>query len=419
MRLSFQAQAAQKPDQLEQRDKMPPRITRTCLLACLLVFLNTGENTRGIASRVCFGQTATPVASPQPTPPTQQQEPIKIYTEEVLLPVVATDSNGRFDPTLEVHDLLILEDGVPQTVRSVRRIPASVLLLLDTAGADNPAMRTNATRDLAVRLVSRLHAGDRIATLQFGGRVELLQSWTEEQDVVVRSLKAKLSSGRRIRLADGLAAAAAQLKDAPAGNRHVVLLTDGGESLSDAADWKKAVEKLFATQATVHVVSYTLLGRKAINKLHPKYGVTITSDKRKSAQDTSDEIVRPNAPETLDTKLKRKIYLVIENDYRMWRHSRSYAKTLKKNEEWLAWLAEESGGSMMLPHSTEELPQLPDELAREIDSQYVVTYTPKARLTLEPAERTRRIEVISRRVGLQVRSRRRYLIPAFPTSRSQ
>src|SRR6185369_10217220 len=108
-----------------------------------------------LASRV-WAQTATPVASPQSTPLPQQQEPIKIFTEEVILPVVATDSSGRFDPTLELNDLLVLEDGEPQTIRSVRQIPASVLLLLDTGGFRNPAMKTNTTRDLAVRLVSQL-----------------------------------------------------------------------------------------------------------------------------------------------------------------------------------------------------------------------------------------------------------------------
>ncbi len=390
--------------------KLVCSMIQASLLACLFAVAHPG----GAAPQVLVAQTVTPKPSPTPHQPNPLQESIKVYTEEILLPVVATDSNGRFDPTLEVDDLLVLEDGVPQTVRSVRRIPASVLLLLDTAGANNPAMRTNATRDLAVRLVSHLQAGDRIAILQFGGRVELLQSWTEEQDVVVRALKTRLSSGRRTRLADGLAAAEVQLRDAPAGNRHVVLVTDGGESLSDAADWKKAVEKLFATQATVHVVSYTLLGRKKINKLHPKYGVTITADKRKSAQDVSDEIVRPNAPETLDTKLKRKIYLVIVNDFAMWRHSRRYAKTLKQNEEWLGWLAEESGGSMILPTATDELLKVTDDLAREIDSQYVVTYTPKARLKLEPAGLMRHVEVISRRVGLYVRSRRSYLTPRYP-----
>lgn len=132
----------------------------------------------------------------------------------------------------------------------------------------------------------------------------------------------------------------------------------------------------------------------------------MTTDKRKSAQDISDEIVRPNAPETLDTKLKRKIYLVVENDFRMWRKSREYAKGLRQNEQWLAWLAEESGGAMSLPHSIEEFAKQADELAREIDSQYLVTYKPKRKVTSTTASDLRRVEVFPRRVGLRVHSRR-------------
>jgi len=77
-----------------------------CVAGCLLGSLTLGKFTSGS----CQAQTAASVSSPQPTPPTQQPEPIKIYTEEVLLPVVATDSSGRFDPTLEADDLMILED---------------------------------------------------------------------------------------------------------------------------------------------------------------------------------------------------------------------------------------------------------------------------------------------------------------------
>ena len=139
---------------------MPRRLTVLCLFACLLSLAKGG-----------WAQTATPVASPQPTPLTQQQEPIKIYTEEVILPVVATDSSGRFDPTLELNDLLVLEDGEPQTIRSVRRIPASVLLVLDTGGFRNPAMRTNATRDLSMRLVSQLAQAIRLR--RFNSAVKL------------------------------------------------------------------------------------------------------------------------------------------------------------------------------------------------------------------------------------------------------
>lgn len=382
------------------------RIVRRCLVACLLVSLYF------VRSPSCVAQTTVPVPSSQPSPPAQQPERIKIYTEEILLPVVATDSNGRFDPTLEADDLLILEDGVPQTIRSVRRIPASVLLLLDTGGARNPAMKTNATRDLSVRLVSQLRSGDQVAALQFGGKVELIHTWTTEPDVVIHSLKTKLFSGRRTRLGDALAAATAQLKDAPPGNRHVVLVTDGGESPLDDADLETAMKQLFATQATVHVVSYTLLGRKTIAELHPKIPVTLTSEKRKDANDTANEAMHPNERETLVSKLHNKLYMVIDTDYPMWRHNRDHLKTLKKNEQWLAGLAEESGGSMTLPASAEELPKLVDDLDREIDSQYVITYRPKKAVMLGSTEAIRRIEVVSRRVGLQVRSRRSYLVPA-------
>src|SRR5438132_8856004 len=140
--------------QLQTATRCTDRIVRGCLAACLLVSFYFARFPS------CVAQTAVPVPSSQPTPPAQQQERIKIYTEEVLLPVVATDSRGRFDPTLEADDLLILEDGQPQTIRSIRRIPASVLLLLDTGGFRNPAMKTNTTRDLAVRLVSHPRSGD-------------------------------------------------------------------------------------------------------------------------------------------------------------------------------------------------------------------------------------------------------------------
>lgn len=388
------------------------RITRPCLIACLLALVSMGATLSDITARVCSAQTATPAASPQPTPPplpTSQQETLRVYTEEILLPVIATDNDGRFDPSLEIEDLLVLEDGVPQTVQSIRRLPADVLLLLDTSGAQNPAMKTNATRDLALRLVSQLRAGDRIAVMQFGGRVELIQPWTTERDDASLALRTRLSSGTRTLLTQSLAEAAVQLNAAPAGNRHVVLVTDGGEISVENSVLRESVAQLLSTQATVHVLSYTFLGRKAINKAHPKYLTTVTANKRKSAKDIADEIMHPNAPETLDTILKRKLYLVIETDFSMWRKSHEYAQGLKQNEQWLAWLAEESGGAMAVPHSTAEFAKQADDVAREIDSQYLATYKPKQQVTTTTAGGLRRVEVFPRRVGLRVHSRRSYV----------
>ena len=402
---------------------MPRRLTVLCLFACLLALANGGGTTCDLASRV-WAQTATPVASPQPTPLPQQQEPIKIYTEEVILPVVATDSSGRFDPTLELNDLLVLEDGEPQTIRSVRRTPACVLLLLDTGGFRNPAMRTNVTRDLAVRLVSQLRAGDQVAAFQFGGKVELIQTWTSDQRVAIHSLKTKLSSGRNGRFQNALAAASVQLTSVPPGNRHIVLVTDGGESLLDKEDLAAGMKQLYMTQATVHVISYTLLGRKAISMLHPKIPVIPIAVRRKNQLDTAVAPIFPNADKKLAEELKHKsiLRIILEGsypvgpnvDFPMWRHSRDQLKTLKQNELLLGWVAEETGGDIILPASEDELSTLTDDLVREIDSQYIVTYRPKSGVALKSEADIRRVEVVSRRVGLYVSSRRRYVVTGAP-----
>src|SRR6185436_20054977 len=163
----------------------------------------------GCAALTCIAQTrpvapppeSAPKSAPTPTPPVPEPpDQIKVFTEEVLVPVFVFDRNGRFDPTMGTDDLLVFEDGVRQKITSVRRVPSSVLLLLDTGGALNPAMNTNTTREIALRLVSNLRAEDRIAAMQFGTRVEMIQDWTTKTDQVALSLKTRLSSGRHVHL---------------------------------------------------------------------------------------------------------------------------------------------------------------------------------------------------------------------------
>src|SRR5436853_7371324 len=99
-------------------------ICRTISLALLLVL-----------AEGAIGQQPTP--TPLPKPQHEEQEPIRTVIEEVQLPVAAYDNHWRLDPTLELDDIMVLEDGVPQQIRSARQIPASVLLLLDTGGEIN------------------------------------------------------------------------------------------------------------------------------------------------------------------------------------------------------------------------------------------------------------------------------------------
>lgn len=355
------------------------------------------------------GQTPSPSPTPrsQPTPPAgETQEHLKVFTEEVLIPIFVVDGNGRFDPTLEVNDLLVFEDNVLQEIRSVRREPSSVLLLMDTGGAKNPAMKTNLTREIASLLISSLRAGDRVAAIQFGDHVETVHGWTTQKEKVVQALKAKLTSGGlRWRLTDGLMAGAAHLREVPSGGRHVVLITDGVTSSADKLRLAEAITELLSVHATVHVISYTSIGRKINERQNPL--VVVTNEKRKSAQDIANEILYPNEP--WDEIRRRKIYVIVDTDIAMRRQRNKYKAVTNESEKWLAALADQTGGTMALASSEAEMIKQGAQVAAEIDAQYVVAYRPKRPLALAADGEFRSIKVAARRGGLQIHARKGYV----------
>jgi VWFA-related protein len=244
-----------------------------------------------------------------------------------------------------------------------------------------------------------------MAAIQFGGGVELIQGWTTETNKMVLAIKNRVSSGSRSYLVDALNAAAAQLKEVPAGSRHVVLVTDGVDYSSDETKLNEAIKGLLNVHATVHVLSYTALGRKAIEKHYPL--AKITSTKRKSAQDIADEILYPTKPS--DTKQLRKIYLIIDTDIAMRHRNQAYEAATKESELWLQSLAAETGGDFFLPGSTEEMVHQAELLAREIGLQYAVTYRPKRPLSLASDEEYRSIKIATTRSGLQLHTAKGYV----------
>jgi hypothetical protein len=94
------------------------------------------------------------------------QDTLKIFIEEVRIPITAKDSGGRFDPTVETNDLLLRENGVVQPLKSVYRTPANVVLLLDTGGEFNLAKNVRLTREVAASFVSDLQRDDQLAVIQ-------------------------------------------------------------------------------------------------------------------------------------------------------------------------------------------------------------------------------------------------------------
>jgi VWFA-related protein len=354
-------------------------------------------------------------AMPKPSPPPKTQpnpdvqERVKVFTEEVRLPVVALDEYGHYDPTLEADDVLVLEDGRAQQIKSVRHIPANVLLILDTggevSGLGELSKKTSTTRAVALKIISRLPEGDRIAVLQSANDAQLIQSWSDDIYEITRTLKSKLYPGKRSRLFEAMTVAARLLADQPEGSRHVVIVTDGVETSGGKVKLEEALNQLAATRATVHVISYTTFVRQKSDKQAPKIAVG-------QVPTTSDPITA-NDPTLPPGTTRNPSYGVgITFDPAMRRQRKAYEAETKKSEKWLTTLAEESGGRIFLPKSTDQMIAEGEEVAREIGAEYVVTYRPTRPLSeAEPGE-YRRVEVASRRVGLHLRSRRGYIVPA-------
>jgi VWFA-related protein len=364
----------------------------------------------GLANQAA-GQQAKPSPSPKPSPTrTEEQEQVHIFTEEVRLPVLAVDQYGHFDPSLEPNDILVLEDGVPQQIKSVRHVPASVLILLDMGGEMSVAKSTKSTREIALRLLGKLKEGDSLSVMQFSERVEVLQDWTPDKTAIARVLNTKLSGGRRARLSEGIMAAVERLKAVPAGSRHLVIISDGVETPGGKIKYEDAVKQLVATQATVHVISYSALVRAAIEKRYRKGVFKGGTGVPKDTNPLSNPVANgdPTKPPGPVSSGSYPLFS-IDTDRKMRRWFRDYATATVASEQRLTALVAESGGRISAPQSIDDMLKQSDEVAREIGAQYVVTYRPARPLSESKPGEYRRIEIASRRLGLHLSARRGYV----------
>ena len=69
-------------------------------------------------------------ATPSPTP----DDTVRIHTEEIKLNVLAFDEKGQFFKDVTASDLVITENNILHPPESVRRLPANVLIVMDTGG---------------------------------------------------------------------------------------------------------------------------------------------------------------------------------------------------------------------------------------------------------------------------------------------
>lgn len=340
---------------------------------------------------------------PPPTPtPTPDNETVRIDTEEIKLNVVAFDENERFVTDVKESDLVITENDVLHQPSSVRRVPANVLIVMDTGGEMRQVKSLDQTRKTARAVVDALRPGDSIAVLQYGDTAEIVAEWTTDKSEVYRAI-GRTKFGRRSAFVDALNLATDFLLKNPLDNKHLVLITDGTDSGGDRTAKKDALQRLVASEISVHVLSYTLMETADIE---PRTKAVTNSPPPKAMP---DEVAAqlPNGVRDVATAPKAK---TINLDRTLLRRVRARKTDLERSEKQLEELAENTNGTSVIPETREEMIEKSAFIAKMIDASYVVTYTPKVPIAESRGVAERSIIVTSKRPGLLVQARRKLIV---------
>jgi VWFA-related protein len=329
----------------------------------------------------------------------------KVFTEEIKINVLAFDKSGAFASGVTKEDLVISENGRLHQATSVRRIPANVLIVLDVGNEISYAKRNKITSEAAIGVVNALQAGDSVAVMQYGDKVEILAEWTQDKAFLYKVLdEKKLGFGKRSIFNQALDSAVKFFQKTPLENRHLILITDGVDTFNDQKVRNSAMRNLLSSDINVHVISYTVMQQDAIE---PKKSIWQKGEPKPQRLPEEVLIALPQAQQQI---LRMPRLGSINTDRAMIKKRKEESDKLTKSEQFLTTIAEDTNGEIFLPVNKEEMWERTATLARNIDSQYVATYTPKTPLTESADGEIRNIEVTSRRTDIQVQGKRKFVV---------
>jgi hypothetical protein len=277
-------------------------------------------------------------------------------------------------------------------------------------------MRSNlsTTRTVAQSLIKSLREGTGISVFQFGDKVEMLSDWTTERAKVSDVLEKKLSFGRRSVFNQALDSAINFFYKTPLENRHLVLVTNGADNINDSSLRDSLAVDLAASDINVHVISYTNLQKDSIASRKAVFIEGEWKPKRLPEEivETLPDWKGPGKKKKVSPRDMAKMPRLgsITLDGERIKRAKNDLNRLESDEQFLTAIAEDTNGRILLPETLAEMVEKTTALAQIIDSQYVITYSPKRPLRDSPTGEVRLIEVSSKRAGLHAKARRKLVV---------
>jgi len=340
---------------------------------------------------------------PKTTPTPPEDDPVKIDTEEVKLNLLAFDERGQFFQGVTKDDVVITENNILHAPESLKRIPANVLIVMDTGGEMRSMKTLDDTRRVARALVGNLRAEDSVAILQYADKAVITSEWSTDKEQISKSI-GRTKFGIHSAFVDALNLARSFLMNGELENKHLVLITDGTDSSTDLSKKNAAMKSFLSTDIAVHVLSYAKMEAVAI------------APRTKAISNAPAPVVMPDEVKATlpngsrDIMQAPKIGPTINVDRTFLKKMKARKADLELAEEMLQTLAENTNGTDISPGSTDEMEAKTATVAKNIDASYVLTYIPKVPFAERGGERN--IEVTSKRAGLVVQANRKFVVPA-------
>jgi Ca-activated chloride channel family protein len=276
-----------------------------------------------------------PVLKPKPTPTPPEEfdenEIIKVNTELVALNVRVIDRNNRPIDNVRQSDFHVFEDGVVQPIESFSReeVPISYGLAIDTSGSLRSQLQ--AVIDAGKTIINSNRPGDETFLVRFisSDKIETVQDFTASKDSLMDGLDELYVEGGQTAIIDAVYLTAEHVAEYKKGSdsdrrrRALIVITDG-EDRSSFYSQEKLFARLREEDVQIYVIGF-------VRELEKEGGLI-----RKSPRDKAVNLINK--------------------------------------------LATETGGRAFLPDSLSELPQIANEIVRDLRTQYVLSYNPTNKL---------------------------------------
>ncbi len=191
---------------------------------------------------------------PEAEPPQTEVETLKIDTNLVTVPVIASSRNGSYISDLRKEEFSLSEDGVAQQIAFLATVnaPFHLILLLDTSASTEE--KIGQIQRAAISFVEQLSSADKVKVISFDTEVRDLNEFTSDK-AVLRGVIQSTRSGTGTRLYDAVQLSLDTLH--PINQRKaIVLFTDGCDWHSESASFEATIHALDESGVIVYPIRF-------------------------------------------------------------------------------------------------------------------------------------------------------------------